>query len=455
MARNALQCITIAIVWTTALSPVIAFAASFQVIEQGPSRMGTAFAGTASATDDATTVFFNPAGMSRLDRPMISAGANLILPDADFNNQGSTDSFGKVLRGPNDGVDNEIFVPNFYYAHPLSDRLAIGIGVNVPFGLTTEYDNDWIGRYHATDSELTLFNINPTLSYRFSERLSFGIGINYQRMDTTLENEVDSFAACTQAPGASPAACAGGLLGTALSPGQRAQDSSTKIDGDDTDLAIDLSLLFEISDSSRIGIVFREGGNFRLTGDAGFNQSAACAGNAGCSGGWSTLEGRVAADIEMPDVVTVSISHGLNNGLTLHGDIGWTGWSSIDEVRVVNTTNGITVSTLDFDYDDTMRYAFGLSYHNGGAWTWRAGIAFDEAPQTSPTLQTPRVPDEDRTWLSFGFNYAFSERATIDFGYAHLFADDIRINNAAQGNTLTGKYDASIDILGIQGNWTF
>lgn len=452
MTRKTLQFVTIASVF---FMPATAGAASFQVLEQSPARLGTAFAGTASATDDATTVFFNPAGMARLDRPHLSGAISLIKPDADFSNTGSTDSFGRALAGPEDSLNNEIFVPNLYYAHPVTDRLTMGIGFNVPFGLTTEYNPNWIGRYHATNSELALFNVNPTLSYRVNDRLSLGFGVNYQRLDATLENAVDSFAACTQAPGATPAACAGGFLGTALLPGQRPQDSSARIEGDDTDLTFDLSMLFELSETTRLGAMYREGGSFTLNGYADFSQSTACAGNLGCSGVLNTLEGNVYADIEIPDVVTVSVSHAVNNNWTLHGDVSWTGWSSIDTIRIINANNGLTVSTLNLDYDDTMRYALGLSYNNGSAWTWRAGVAFDEAPQTNPVRQTPRIPDEDRTWLSLGFNYAFSRNGSIDFGYAHLFADDIDINNIEQGNTLAGAYDAGIDIVGLQANWMF
>lgn len=405
--------------------------------------------------DDATTVFFNPAGMAMLDGVQFTAGAQVILPNADFTNSGSFDSFGRPLSGPDDQLGDPIFVPSLYYVHPINDQWAFGFGINAPFGLTSRYDEDWVGRYHATDSKVVLINVNPTLSYRATEWLSFGFGINYQRIDATLENEVDSFAACTLAPGASLAACAGGALGTALSPGQRAQDSSARIDGNDDDITIDLSVLFELSDATRIGAVFRQGGSFEIEGDTAFTQSAACSGNLGCSGALATLQGNVKADVEIPDVVTISISHALDNGLTLHGDVAWTGWSSIDKITIVNVENGITISNLNFDYDDTMRYAFGLSYNDGGDWTWRAGVAFDEAPQTNPNLQTPRIPDEDRTWVAFGFNYAFSKDISVDFGYAHLFAESIEINNASQGNTLIGEYDAAIDILGLQGNWAF
>lgn len=457
MARNALQRSTLATACMIALMPGMAAAASFQILEQSPALQGTSFAGTASYAQDASTVFFNPAAMTQLDGARYAAGGNLILTDAEFDNDGSiagsgAPPFGSSLSGPDDATDETGFVPNFYYVRPLSDSWTFGFGVNAPFGLASSYDEDWVGRYHATDSELQLININPTFAYRASDWLSLGIGINYQWIDATLENEVDSFAVCADAvpPGSIVAAC-GGLGGFGI----RANDSSAKIEGDDDDFTLDLSMLFQVSQTTRIGAVFRQGGTFTLDGDADFDQSSACAANPACNGALTTLEGDIEADVAIPDTLTVSVSHMLNNGLTLHGDVAWTQWSSIQNVVIENTGNGQTVSTLELEYDNTMRYAFGATFRDGGPWTWRGGIAFDEAPQTDPEFQTPRVPDEDRTWLSFGFNYAFSPSASLDFGYTHIFVDDPKVNNTEQGNTLTGEYDATVDILAVQGNWTF
>lgn len=453
MPRKALQRHIVAPACMIALLPVAAAASSFQILEQSPAFQGTSFAGTASSAHDATTVFFNPAGMTRLEGTHLTAAGSAILAEADFSNDGSTAATGTALEaplsGPDDTTDETGFVPNFYYVRPLSDAWSFGLGINAPFGLATSYDDDWVGRYHATDSELALLNINPTFAWRASDRVSLGIGLNYQMIDATLENEVDSFAACFNAGGG------GGCAVTHGGPGNRAADSSAKIEGDDDDITLDVSLLLELSDATRIGAVFRQGGEFTLKGDADFDQSASCAGDPFCSGALTTLEGDIEADVSIPDVLTLSVTHMLNRSWTLHGDVAWTRWATIQAVEIVNSENGAPVNTLELEYDNTRRYAFGVTFHDRGPWTWRGGVAFDEAPQTDPALQTPRVPDEDRTWLSFGFNYAFSNRASLDFGYSHISVDDVEIDNTEQGNTLTGDFDASVDIVAIQGNWIF
>ncbi len=451
MAHHAPRRSTLATICMMVLLPGTAGAASFQILEQSPALQGTSFAGTASSGADASTVFFNPAAMSMLDGNRITAGGNLIMPEADFDNDGSTNPGGSPLAGPDDKTDETGFVPNFYYVRPINEQWTFGLGVNAPFGLSSSYDEDWVGRYHATDSELTLLNINPTFAFRANERVSLGIGLNYQMIDATLENEVDSFAACVGG-GGGLAACGGAHGG----PGNRSSDSSAKIEGDDDDITLDLSMLFQVNEATRVGAVFRQGGDFTLEGDADFDRSTTCAGDPFCNGALMTLEGDIEADVDIPDVLTVSVSHMLDNRWTLHGDISWTKWSSIDQIEIVNQDNGQTVSTLDLDYDDTMRYAFGATFHDGGPWTWRGGIAFDEAPQTDPEHQTPRVPDEDRTWLSAGFNYAISPTSSIDVGYTHILVDDVDIDNTnGSGHTLTGDFDASVDIIAVQGNWAF
>jgi len=455
MPRNPLQRRTLALACTMALLPGAATAASFQILEQSPALQGTSFAGTASYAQDASTVFFNPAAMTQLEGAKLTLGGNLIMAQADFDNDGSTDPTGAPLAGSNDETDETGFVPNFYYVRPLNDRWTLGVGVNAPFGLSSSYDDDWYGRYHATDSELQLININPTFAYRANDRVSLGIGVNYQMIDATLENQVDSFSSCVGATG-SAAGCAGGGFGTAVTPGNADQDSSAEVEGDDEDFTLDLSILFKVNDATTIGAVFREGGDFTLDGDASFDRSQACQTNVGCTGALDASEGDIEADVNIPDTLTISVSHMLDNRWTLHGDIAWTEWSSIDKVEIVAKDDGQVINTLNLDYDDTMRYAFGATYSDGGPWTWRGGVALDEAPQTDPEFQTPRVPDEDRTWLSAGFNYAFSDDASIDFGYTHIMVDDIDIDNTnEQGHTLTGDFDASVDILAVQGNWTF
>ena len=434
--------------------PAPAGASSFQILEQSPARIGTAFAGTASAAEDASTVFFNPAGMARLEGAQFSLGGNLIVVESTFDNEGSTAGTGsgleRPLAGNEDETDQPGFVPNLYYTRPINDRWTFGIGVNAPFGLASDYSDDWQGRYHATESELQVLNINPTFAYAVNDTLSLGFGLNYQYADTTLENEVDSFNACRGAGGGT-GTCAAAHGG----PGNRSADSSSEIEGDDDDIVADLSLHWQPTKRTAIGVTWRQGAEFDLEGDADFNRSASCAQDPFCSGALGALDGDIEATAELPDTLTLSASHQVNDRWTIHGDLAWTEWSSLQSISIDNTENGENVETLELEYDDTVRVALGTTYRPGGPWTWRGGVALDEAPQEDAEFITPRIPDADRAWVSGGFNYAWGEDLSIDVGYAHLFVDDVSINKTEQGNTLKGEFEASVDIFTVQANWRF
>lgn len=430
---------------TLAIAPFLAHGASFQLLEQSPAHLGKAFAGTGSDIIDASTVYFNPAGMTKLDRLSLTAGANLVATNAKFNDDNSTYS------GGGDTTDELGFIPNAYAVVPLGDRLAVGFGVNAPFGLSSSFNDDWAGRYSATYSELQLVNVNATASWEISDFIAVGAGINYQMIEADLQSQVDS------------------TLGIAPAP---ATDSSAKISGDDDDFVLDLSVLITPSERTSIGVVWREGGEFKLDGDAEFTNNAACTPGAGyptgappapttgtlCAGGLQALSGDIEAPVNMPDTLTVSFTQYVSDGWAFHADIAQTSWSSIQNVEVTNSGNGQQVDELDLQYDDTMRYALGTSIDTG-AWTWRAGIALDETPQSNPEHVSPRIPDADRTWLSVGANWELSSHLSLDFGYAHLFVDDASLREesqtAAGPAVLAGSFDSSVDIFGAQLNWRF
>lgn len=419
-------------------------ASSFQILEQSPAHLGKAFAGTASDISDASTVFFNPAGMTKLDQRMVTVGLNGIEVRSEFTDIDSN-------TGGQPGETDELgIVPNLYYVQPLANGWAIGVAINGPFGLESNYDNDWTGRYLATHSQLEVVNIGVSAAYQITDQFSAALGVSYQMMDVTLENQVDS------------------TLGAAPDP---ATDSYANVSGDDNAVVVDFSLYYEPLAGTRLGLVWREGGDFSLSGDAQFTLNAACAPGAGfptgappapttgtlCAGALSALEGNIEAEVELPDTLTLSASQALSDQWTLHGDIAWTRWDSIQTIAVINTENDAVVDVLNLQYDNTVRYAIGTTYSTDGPWTFRAGVAQDEAPQTDPALVTPRIPDQDRTWLSAGFNYAFSETLSMDLGYTHLFVDDTTIDNvdSQTDHQVVGEFESSVDIVGVQANWRF
>jgi len=447
--------------WTAALLigavvPSFVHASAFQILEQSPARLGTAFAGTASTAADPSTVFFNPAGMARLEGRQYSVAGNLIRVNSVFDNGGSrtgvntdnprsTSAFERPLPGEEGATNDPGLVPNVYYVQPLKDDATVGIGLNAPFGLASSYDADWQGRYHATDSELQTINLNLTLAFSVTDALSLGVGASHQQAETTLENEVDSFNACFQA-GGSESYCASAHGG----PGNRSADSSATIEGEDEAIVFDLSLHWQPTSSTELGVVWRQGAAYTLTGTADFDKSTSCEQDARCRNALDTQAGNVKSEVDLPDTVTLSASQELGPPLTLHADLAWTEWSVLQEISIENTDNGRTIETLELDYEDTWRLALGATYRTQGAWSWRVGTGYDQAPQTDPSLVTPRIPDQDRAWLGFGSSYRLSPRSTIDFGYAHLFVDEIEINNVEQRNRLKGDFDASVDIFGIQ-----
>ena len=180
----------------------MSYAAGFAIIEQSVTGLGRAFAGSAAVADDASTIFFNPAGLSYLSHSEFATGLNFIKPESDFSNEGSTlpsTLGGTAITGNGDNGGKLGIVPNLYYAHRLNDRMVAGIGVSAPFGLVTEYDDNWVGRYHAVKSDLKTVNINPSFAFQTTEKLSLGFGINLQYADLELTQAVDFGAVCAAA----------------------------------------------------------------------------------------------------------------------------------------------------------------------------------------------------------------------------------------------------------------
>lgn len=428
----------------TMMLPSYTYSASFQILEQSPAFLGQAFAGTASDPKDASSVFFNPASLSDLDESRFTLGANAIFTRAEFNDINST------TNGSPGKTDETGYVPNIYWSQPITEKFTLGLGINAPYGLASKYSNDWTGRYLATHSELEVVNVNAVLAIELDEKWSVGVGLNYQTADVTLESQIDS------------------TLGVNPQP---STDSSAIIQGDDDDLVGDLSLYFKASERTRYGLLWRQGGEFNLEGDARFNLNALCNPGAGfptgaspapttgtiCAATLNTLAGNAKASVELPDTITFSASHRFSDNWWVHTDIAWTQWSSIDTINVINTSNNLTINQLDLEYEDSMRYALGFSYKSDCPWSWRFGIAYDEAPQTNPAYVNPRIPDENRLWLTGGFNYRFSENFSMDVGYAYIDVDEANINNTntQSGRRVEGNFDASVNIVGVQANWIF
>lgn len=415
-----------------------ALASGFAIIEQSVPGLGNAFAGSAATAEDASTIFFNPAGLTYLPGNSFSGAVYSIAPTIRFTNRGSSLATGAPLIGGDGGeAGNNALVPNLYAAWSLSDRIKVGLGIGSPFALATEYDRDWVGRYQGVKSKLTTININPAIAARLTDTLSIGAGVNLQYAKAELTNAIDF-----------------GLIGRSvgLPTLPQSADGFIEVEGDDWSWGYNLGVLYAPSSNTRIGLAYRSPVTHNLKGDADFSVPTPLAG--------LTRTGRftdsdASAKLKLPDTLSLSAYQKLSPKVAIVGDITWTNWSRFKELRVEFDNPAQPDAVQPENWRDTYRFSLGVTYAVNDALTLRAGVAYDQSP-VKEEFRTVRVPDANRTWLAIGASYRPSDSLKIDIGYAHILTDRASIDqsNLTEGR-VKGRYDNHVDVVGVQVNWSF
>ncbi|HTH39160.1 MAG TPA: outer membrane protein transport protein [Rhodocyclaceae bacterium] len=402
-----------------------ASAAGFQLLEQNASGIGNAYAGSAAIADNASTIFFNPAGMTQLQDREYSVGLTAIQPSFKFKDEGSSSTGFLANAGNGTDAGQLGLVPNAYLSWAYSPDLKFGIGAGAPFGLMTKYNNPWIGGAQSVSFDVKTYNINPSVAYRVNDTVSIGGGLNWQR----LEAEYKRIAAVSSAA----------LSATTL-----------KLTLDDEAWGWNVGALFKLSQETKLGLSYRSRIKYDATGKLDASGPAA----AGLAAAGQLSNAR--ASIELPDTFIASLTHQLNDRWELLGDISWTGWSSIPKIDIIRTSgsqSGTVAQTLDTEFRDTWRVAVGGTYKYNDAWKIKLGVAYDQTPVKGDATRLVSLPDNDRIWLSVGGQWKASKNSTLDFGLAYLYLKDAKINNnqAAAGRAqIVGTYEDSGWILGAQ-----
>lgn len=387
-----------------------ASAAAFQLWEQNASGIGNAYAGSAAVADNASTIFYNPAGMTLLPGRQVSLGFSAVRPSFRFRNEGSGGTL--AMTGGNGGDAGDWgWIPNVYMAWQVVPEWSVGLGISSPFGLSTRYDDNWIGRYHSQRAEIRTINVNPSVAYRLSDKVSLGFGLNYQKIDAEMSNAV---------PGPS---------------------SYSRLQGDDSAWGWNAGAMFNLSPAMRVGISYRSAIKYKLEGSA------------------NTALGStpVQANLKLPDTYILSVWQQVSDRWEAMGDLSYTNWSTVNRLDVVDRSTGLSLPPPNpevFGYKDSWRFAWGAAYKANDAWKAKFGIAYDRTP-TSTGDRSARVPDNDRLWLSLGGQWQPFKGSALDFGYAYLYVRDPRIeqtrNYGAAGEaTLRGRYNNNAHVLGIQ-----
>lgn len=413
-------------------------ASGFQLLEQG-SGLGNAYAGSAAKASDASTIYWNPAGMTQLQSREVSGGLTAVRPSFQFDDQGSqVGAFNAA--GDGDDAGSWGFIPNAYLSWAVNRDLYLGIGIGGPFGNATKYDKPWKGSAQSNEFDIKTININPSIAYRVNDMVSLGAGVSWQKIEAEYYRQV-------------------GILGTLPRV-----ESHMSIDDDAW--GWNLGALFTVSPTTKVGVSYRSTIQYHTDGKVKLNSDGTPAGNATTTalrngGGQSDVK----ADLEVPDTFILSVTQKLSDRWEMLGDVSWTGWSSIDNVNIIRTSgaqSGQTAQVLAADFEDTYRVALGANYAYSETLKFMFGIAYDQTPVKKASTRLTSLPDNDRTWFTFGTQWKPAKAQTLELGVAYLYIPDTKINQnetslnpLTNRGTVTGEYDSSVWILGAQYSLAF
>jgi len=418
-----------------------AAASGFALVEQSGKGLGEAFAGGRTDTKDASSLFYNPAAMAFMKKNSVGASFSAIDLSLKFKDEGSHTVTGAPLTGGNGGDGGTLgLIPNLYFVHQLMEQIKIGLTINAPFGLATKYDKEWKGRYHGVETDLTVIGISPAVAVEvLPELLSLGASVNIEYADAKLTNAID-FGTILMAGGTTP----------------QSLDGFVDLRGDDWAVGYSLGLLCTVTPNTRIGISYRSKVDHNLSGNVDFDVPATARGMLDAMGMANYfIDTNGTARLTLPESLSGGIYQRIGEYFALMGDVSWTNWRRFREL-VAKFDSGQPPSATEEYWEDTMTYRLGVNYFASNELTLRAGTAYDQGA-VKTEYRTPRIPDNDRIWLTLGLGYAFSEDLRIDLGYAHLFINDgnSQLANEPVAGYLIGEYESSIDIFSIEGSLLF
>jgi long-chain fatty acid transport protein len=398
----------------SALYCASANATGFFINQQSVSGLGRVDAGNVAAADDLGTLFFNPAGVTRLwqesdgARSRASVGLHLIVPRSDLTNAGSTATTPGTLGsaaplGGGNGEDPSDPTPvlNAYYARRLAnERVFLGARFNVPFGLAADYDADWFGRYDTIEAELATASFGGIVGFRIDDRLSVGGGLDIQYADSTLVSAIPN----PLVPGGPTAAT----------------DGRFAAEGDDWNVGFNVGVSWQLGEATRFGAHYRSAIDHEIDGSAT---------TSGLTGPLAPFNRTVGAttSLPLPEIVSIGLAHSRpGSKLTVYADYTWYGWSEFETVRVEFADGSAPVERRP-SFRDTYSVAVGLDFRSSDSFAFRAGLKHDRSP-TVDGFRDTSFADDDRLWLAVGGTFTRSASFAIDFAVVHVLVDDTEVD---------------------------
>lgn len=395
MLKKALYTLSVISISTAAL------ASGYQISEYSTTNLGRSFAGAGVVGDDFSALGYNPAGMSVNATSGIQGGAAGILLHSDYKNDTEKHSskMGRVL-------------PHFFGQYKLNDQWTIGAGIYTPYGLITDYRNNWFGKKHGVLSELKAVNFSPAISYKPNKMISFGAALNVQYADARLTGAGDLNAM-----------------------GYPYSDYITDLKGNDkTSVGYSLGVVLTPRKDIRLGVSYRSEVEHKLTGNVKFSfENPIYA---------AMLNGKhdISAKITTPELLLISGAYDVNDNLTLSASARWTRWTRFKNLDIIaqeamlagTRQPGDTISSTHENWKNTWFYSVGADYKINENWTVRLGAAYDETVIKSPEFRTVRIPDGRRLFASLGLSY-MTGNWQYDLGYTHVWMRGGEAKGSEQG----------------------
>ncbi len=399
----------LALMLTIGMSGLV-FSSGFAIYEHGTKALGMANAFTAKA-DDASAVWFNPAGITQLEGTHFYVGATAIAHQASYYSN---------LAPLAVETDNDLDIPpHFYMTQQITDNIWFGIGVNAPFGLAQKWGTasatNPLG-YHTSYAKLQMIHISPVIAVKVSENFSIGGGIHYILANIQWERyiDIDSLVA----------AISGGLV-------TDVDNVFFKADVDADDMTFYGGIRWQISPKVAFGATYHSGMDFEFTGDIEFQEPTtnipAIDGTLALLFPDSPDQGGVAS-LPIVDQFMAGILFDLGK-LELELDINYTMWSKYESLTLdfdLNTDIGgipvVADEDIEKNWEDTVCIRLGGNYMVNENMDLRFGALYDTNPVPDATLD-PMLPDNDRIGLTVGFGY-HKNGFVIDAGYMLLLLDE-------------------------------
>ena len=454
---------------TTLLVASGANAAAFQLAEVSTSGLGRAYAGEAAIADNASVVATNPALMSLFKANQFSVGG--VYVDSKINMNGDVNVTSPLAIKPqnpkgllaSDSASHRSIVPgslvpNMYFVAPVNDKVAVGAGMNVNFGLKSEYDNKYNGGVFGGTTDLTALNLNLSGSYRITEGFSAGLGLNAIYAQAKIERRAGFLA---DVPAALRRAMNDPKIATLLASSNASSLLSSpalanvKKDTILTQLqdkaawafAWNAGVMYQFNENHRIGLAYHSKVDIDFTDHTATSLQAHRIGQEG------------GLKLNLPDYLEFSGFHQLTEKFAMHYSYKYSHWSRLKNLYATYHADGVEAFHKKMYYRNSSRVALGGTYNVDDKLTLRAGIAYDQAAATEHA--SAAIPDTDRTWYSVGATYKFTPNLSVDLGYAYLkgkkvhFKEEQRISNGAV--VVTGNYSskASANLYGLNLNYSF